>query len=158
MVIKFNIDKCLQNGAEGQILHPRHFLRMNYKQSWHLMIALCIKRLLCNETMMVINQFCTTATVWSPNKHTRDEYDDTNVCEIGTIKIILKIQDFSVNTISLRATSQYLLSSICKDRIFLTVKYSSTLKAKIFRVMASTSMCTLYKWSWIQFRTTERLS
>lgn len=69
------------------------------------MIALCIKRLLCNETVMVINRFCTTATVWSPNKQTRDEHNDTNACEIGTITIILKIQDFSLNTISLRATS-----------------------------------------------------
>jgi len=54
---------------------------------------------------MVINRFCTTATVWSPNKHTRDESDDINVCEIGKITIILEIQDLSVNTINLRATS-----------------------------------------------------
>jgi len=54
---------------------------------------------------MLINRLCTTTTVWSPNKHTTDEHDDTNVCEIGTITIILKIQNFSINTISLRAIS-----------------------------------------------------
>jgi hypothetical protein len=117
------------------------------------MIVLCIKRLLCNEKVMVINRLCTTAIVWSPTVHTRDEHGKTNVFEIGRITVILKNQDFSVHTIGLRATSWYLHSSMSKDRIFLTVKYSSPLNAKIFKEISSTPVCTLYKWSWVQFRT-----
>jgi hypothetical protein len=75
----------------------RHFLQGNCKHPWCLTIALCIKWLPCNETVMVIARFCATATVWSPTKQTTDEHDNTNVCQIRKITIILKFQDFSVD-------------------------------------------------------------